>query len=147
MKIEAYGWIKDGILQIANRKRMEADLKGFKDCDVVIIIKKRGKRSSQANRYYWGIVIDELRREFARRGERFKPETIHEALKAKFNPARLADDQGEPLLEIGTSTTEMNGAEFGEYIERICEWAALKLQLTIPPPNTQSSMFPNLTAA
>ena len=142
IKIEQYGYVKDGELKILNRKRFNAEIKAFPDCDVQIIIKKKGKRSSQANRFYWGVLISEIRHEFLRRGMRYTSEEIHEALKLKFNAHREVDtNTGEVLLEIGQSTTEMNKEEFGEYINRIIEWCNKSLEISIPEPGSQQQMF------
>lgn len=142
MKVEQYGYIKDGVLTILNRKRFDAEVKSFPDCDVTIILKKKGKRSTQSNRYYWGVVISEIRHEFLRRGMRHTPEEIHEALKLKFNAHREIDaDSGEVLLEIGQSTTEMNKDEFGSYLDRIIEWCNTSLEINIPLPGEQSKLF------
>jgi hypothetical protein len=146
MKIEAFGWVKQGILKIANRKRLDADLRAFSDCDVVIIIKRRGKRSSPQNRYYWGVVVDEVRRELKRRGHRYTPEEVHEALKLKFNPDYVRGEGGEVLMEMPGTTTIMNKEEFGGYLDRIIEWSAKSLEIAIPLPGTQTDMF-NLNAA
>lgn len=142
IKVEQYGYVKDGELKILNRKRFEAEIKALPNCDVQIIIKKKGKRSSPQNRYYWGVVIDEIRREFLRRGSRYDSEDIHEALKLKFNPHKEVDtNTGEVLLEIGQTTTELNKEEFGEYLNRIIEWANKSLEIVIPEAGTQTKMF------
>jgi hypothetical protein len=141
-KATQYGTVKDGVLKIINIKRFKDDLRQFDDCEVEVIIKKRGKRSSQANRYYWGIVIDEIRRELLRRGERFTPEEVHEGLKARFNPKSVGDKEtGEEIFSAGDSTTEMNKEEFGLYLERIIEWCNTKLEIIIPEAGEQTSFF------
>jgi hypothetical protein len=143
MKIEYYGYIEKGTLHLENRRRFEQEIKSAKDMDVTIIIKKRGKRSSQANRYYWGVLIEEIRQDIKRRGERVEADTIHEFLKEKFSPnkTKIEIEATGELLELPGSTTTMNVSEFSEYLERIIEWCATTLELVIPPPNTQTSLF------
>jgi hypothetical protein len=141
-KIEVAGQIKNRKLTILNKTRLQQELDSFEDCDVQIVIKKRGKRSSQQNRYYFGVVIDEIRRELLRRGTRATAEEVHEALKLKFNPHREVNTEtGQVLLEIGQTTTDMNKQEFGEFIDRIIQWAAESLEITIPSPGEQVKMF------
>jgi hypothetical protein len=70
MKIEYLGYIEGGKLHIMRRKQFNEEIRHCKDMDVSIVVKKRGKRSSQQNRYYFGVVIDEIRRELLRRGTR-----------------------------------------------------------------------------
>jgi hypothetical protein len=141
LKVEQYGFIKDGELKILNRKRFDSEIKAFPDCDVQITIKKKGKRSTQQNRYYWGVIVDEIRHELLRRGNRFDAETIHEFLKQKFNSVKVVVETTGELIEMGKSTTEMNKDEFTEYIERIREWAAQSLELNIPDAGTQTNLF------
>jgi hypothetical protein len=142
MKIEYLGYIEGGKLHIMRRKQFNEEIRHTKDMDVSIVVKKRGKRSSQQNRYYFGVLIDEIRRELLRRGTRATAEEVHEALKLKFNPHREVNTEtGQVLLEIGQTTTDMNREEFGQYLERIIEWAAESLEITIPSPGEQVKMF------
>jgi hypothetical protein len=141
-KVEVYGEIVNGSLSITNERRLSEDLKQFKDCEVVVIIKKRGRRSTQSNRYYFGVIIAEIRAEFRNRGIEATQEEMHEALKLKFNPIKTLDENtGELLLEIGGRTSEFNQDEMSEYIEKIMQWSAESLGIYIPPPNTQVDMF------
>jgi hypothetical protein len=141
MKIQQYGYIKDGVLKILNKKRLDAEVKDCPNMDVQIIIKKKGKRSSQSNRYYWGVIVEEIRLELLRRGYRYDAETVHEWLKLKFNPEKIVIEETGEVIEIGQTTTEMNQQENGEYMERIIEWAASSLEIHISPPNTQTNLF------
>lgn len=140
-KVEHSGWIKKGCLFLSSKGRFKGELQAFPDCDVTVIVKKKGKRSSPQNRYYWGIVVEEIRLELLRRGNRFSAEDVHEWLKLKFNPAKIEIEATGELVEIGQSTTEMNKDEFSEYVEQIIEWCAVSLELAIPPPNTQTEIF------
>lgn len=140
-KVEHSGWIKKGCLFLASKGRFKGELQAFPDCDVTIIVKKKGKRSSPQNRYYWGIVVEEIKQELFRRGNRFDAEDIHEWLKLKFNPSKVVIEYTGEVLEIGGSTTEMNKEEFMNYIEKIREWAAMNLEITIPDPGQQTEMF------
>lgn len=113
----------------------------FPDCDVVLILKKAGKRSNPQNRYYWGVLIEEVRIEFERRGDRYTPEEIHEGLKAKFNPKVTVDEEtAEAIFITGETTTEMNKEEFSSYIDRIIEWASKSLNIVIPLPGEQTEI-------
>lgn len=150
MKIEQYASIDDnGVLQLSKpqRQRFADELKALKGTDVVVIVKKRGKRSNPSNRFYWGVVIHEIKVELKRRGTYATPEDIHAALKAKFNPAALADANGEPLLEIGQSTADMNQSEFGEYLDKVIHWCNTALEIHIPEPGQQTDMFNQSNAA
>jgi hypothetical protein len=135
VKLQAYGNIKDGLLTYANERRYAADLAHFKNCAVEITIKKRNTRSSPQNRYYWGVVVKEIQVRLNDLGNDFEPETVHEYLKDKFNKVEIIGEGGEVLDYLGGSTTEMNKEEFGQYVDRIIEWAASFLSIAIPLPN------------
>lgn len=139
-KTEQYGYVEGGKLHILNRRRMNEDLRQFKNVDVVIIIKKRGKRSLPQNAYYWGVVVKEIQLRFRELGTDADMDDIHEALKTKFNYERLVTADGE-VIDIPKTTTELNKDEFGSYIDRIIEWAATSLEISIPAPNTQTELW------
>lgn len=137
-KTEAHGYVEGGKLHILNRKRLNQDLKDFKPCDVVVIIKKRGKRSLPQNAYYWSCVVKEIQVRLKELGNDFDADDIHEFLKQKFNKEQVVTKQGE-LLEIGKTTTDLNKEEFSIYVDRIREWASDTLEIFIPDPNTQTA--------
>jgi hypothetical protein len=139
-KTEHYGYVENGKLHILNRKRMNEDLRTFKNVDVVIIIKKRGKRSLPQNAYYWAVLVKEIQLRLRELGTDVDMDDVHEFLKQKFNYERVVTVDGE-AIDIGKTTTEMNKEEFGSYIDRIIEWAAMTLEITIPLPNEQTAMF------
>jgi hypothetical protein len=141
MKIEVHGYIEKGELKILGRTRMEAAIKEAKDCDVVVVIKKRGKRSQPQNNFYWGVIIQEIRAEFKNRGIKMDNEEVHEFLKLHFNKQYIHDEHGEVIGEYGGSTATMSKEEMMEYLDRIILWCAEKLSLAISEPNTQTELF------
>lgn len=139
-KTENFGYVQDGKLHIMNRMRMDENLRQFKDCDVTITIKKRGKRSILQNSYYWGVVVKEVQLRFRELGHDVEIDDVHEFLKGKFNADRIVTPQAE-VVEVPKSTTEMNKTEFIEYVERIKEWASAVLEIYIPEAGTQTEIF------
>ena len=139
-KTEHHGFVQNSKLHVMNEKRLKEDLRQFKPCDVVITIKKKGRRSVLQNAYYWAVVVKEIQVRFRELGHDVEDGDVHEYLKCRFHAERIVTDQGE-LLELPKSTTEMNKDEFSEYIERIREWAASTLEITIPDPGQQTEMF------
>jgi hypothetical protein len=139
-KIEAYGSVNVvGELKLQNRGRFEQDLKHFPACDVVIIIKPRAKRSSEQNRYYWGVVVHEITVRLRELGNEVTPEMVHEFLKGKFNKTTVYAKDDE-FIEMAQSTTELNKEEFSAYVEQIKRWAADIIGIYIPDPGTQTQM-------
>jgi septum formation inhibitor-activating ATPase MinD len=141
VKIEVMGHIEAGKLVLANRKRFEQDLKECKDCDVIITVKKRGKRSSEQNRYYWGICIAEIRLRLKELGYRMTAEDIHDMLKLKFIPVHLHDGEGTLIATMPGSTAEMNKTEMMDYLNQVIEWAADAIDCHIPPSDKSLSIF------
>lgn len=141
-KLKLYGkYDESGKLSFVNAKRYEQDKKAFIGRDVEILIKDRGKRTSQTNRYYWGVLVEEIRIELHRRGNQMDGEQVHEFLKFHFNKKYIHDEHGEVLTEYGGSTADMNQEEMSEYMEKIIRWAAEKLQITIGAPGEQTDLF------
>ena len=94
---------------------------------VVTATKKfRKDRSSQQNRFYWGICVDILSKELG-----YEKDEIHLMLREKF--LRIHDDK-HPDFVLAKSTTKLTTTQFNEYIEKIQRWAAQELQIFIPDP-------------
>ena len=126
--LTAYGTIKDGRLTLANRKRFEADLLSFKDCTVELSVKKKNRRSTQANRYLWGVVYKEVEIRLKELGNDVNADVVHEFLKGKFLRQPLIGEDGIVIEDIAGSTADLNSEGFTEYVEKIMQWASEKLQ-------------------
>lgn len=145
IKTVQYGHIemngKQKVLKVHNQKRLLADIQDFPLCEIELTIKKRGKRTNQANRYYRGVIVMEIVHDFKSRGIQMDAEQVHEFLKLHFNKKYIHSDDGEVIGEYGGSTADMSKPEFNEYLDSIIQWCAEKLSLIIPPPNTQTELF------
>lgn len=135
MEIVATGIVRSGRLEVRQRQSFTAALKRLKDGEVSITIaRKRAARSTQQNRWYWGVIVEMLSEHTG-----FTPDEMHDVLKAKFLPKKLAvtDGNGEIKGEfvIGGTTTRLNKLEFGEFCEAVRRWAAEDLGLVIPDPD------------
>lgn len=91
-------------------------------------------RSTQANAYYWGVVVEALADHTG-----YTPDETHDTLKIKFLPKAVAirTGNGEVIAEfvIGGSTRVLKVGEFFDYVERIRQWAFEMLDVDIPPPD------------
>jgi len=134
--LEFFGRIEGGELKLSNRRAFEQMIKEQPDMEVEVIVKKKARRSTQQNRYYWGVVVWMVRHRLIELGHRFTPEDVHAFLKDKFNGTDISNDDGEVVAWIGQSTTSLNKSEFGEYIDKIAEWSSEYLGVYIPPPNS-----------
>jgi hypothetical protein len=130
--------VKRGKLFVRNRRAFDEQVAQLKEgWELELTLKRRrATRSIQANRYYWGGVIDKLCQHC---DQNYTPEEMHEILKAKFIPKKLAlaDGNGEIVFEmvLGGSTRSMNTNEFYDYVESIRMWAAETLGCDIPDPD------------
>lgn len=137
------GKIVGGKLEIhdSRRKQMAQDVARMKEGALVVVeIRYAGKRSLAQNAFYWGVVIDIMRRSLNDLGHDVDDELTHEFLKSKFNTKPLISAEGEVIGELPGSTTEMNKDEFSVYYEKIKQWSMDVLNVYIPDPNEQVTL-------
>ena len=92
-------------------------------------------RGQAANRYWWAVVIDTIRRHCAdTMGEQYSAEAVHEYLKRMFIEPTVETIAGDEVRVYATTTT-MGKRAFGELIERVTAWAATDLDCVVPPPD------------
>lgn len=134
-KVTGIGTIHNGRLTIGNRLIFAEDIKTMTDGSVSIVVEKSNrKRSTQQNRYYWGVLIELCKRGFNDLGHDLNSEDTHEFLKAKFNPKDIVfEDTGE-VFTFGASTTEMDTIDFKLYVEKIQQFGSEILNIVIPDP-------------
>lgn len=135
-EVTAIAQVRNRRLFILDRRRFNeavADLDDRWDYEVVVR-RLHANRSQQANRFYWGVVVDILSEHTG-----FTPDEMHEWLKMRFIPKKLAvcDDNGEIKGEfvLGGSTRKMSVKQFGEYVDDVRRWAADELGVVIPDPD------------
>ena len=119
-----HGRVKHGQLFLDDLPRYEqyfARLEG-KRVDYIVRV-HRDRRSSPQNRYYWGCVVALLAEHLG-----FEKQELHEALKLKF----LAINPDAPL-PVARGTSDLNTAEFADYVER-CRRLAAELGCIVPGP-------------
>jgi hypothetical protein len=130
-RVEWVGNIKKGKLEILDREAMAKAINfefGPSDCIVDIIIEKCSKkRSTQQNKYLWGVCYKLLSDHLG-----YTPEEIHEICKYKF--LRKHYDIGKEHLEVGSTTKTLSTLEFEDYTENIRMFGAT-LSVNIPLPN------------
>lgn len=142
ISIQVYGSItEDHKLEIHNRKKLLQELSECKPCEVLITIKKKGRRSNAQNNYYHAIVVETVRHRLIELGHRIDHDECHEWIKHKFNSIPLADQDGVVIDTFPQSTTELNKSEFSELIERIREFCIEHLGIDIPPADKSLSIF------
>lgn len=137
--VVAFGSIKSGKLYVRNRREFDKQIAQMREgCEVEVeVTRRRATRSIQQNAYYWAVAVHLLSEHTG-----YTPEEVHEFLKAKFIPKKMAiaKGNGEIVDEyvLGGSTRRMNTIEFGEYLETVRRWAAEELDVVIPDPNSEA---------
>jgi hypothetical protein len=132
----ATAYIANGRLKLEqiDREALDAYLADLRDGEVELSVRRKGtKRSSQANRYLWGVVYRLLSEHTG-----YTSEEIHDWAKRRFIPKHVTftDGNGEIRddMVIGGSTTKLNTVDFTEFVENVRRFAATELGLDIPDP-------------
>lgn len=133
--IELYGTISNaGTLTIANRERLTDWCKQNVGKTVKIKIeRKSAKRSLKQNAYYHSAVVEVVREGLLNLGYSLSHDETHYFLKERFNPIEIPGNGGI-ILSVPGSTTELNKVEFGEYVDKIAQFAAEYLGVEIKAP-------------
>lgn len=114
----------------ANFRRMVDTLDGLKR---VTIKAYRRTRTSQQNRYLWGVVYPAFVQFRQEQGEEFDTAMAHDFFKLKFLRQTVVNKEtGEVLGTTVPSTTKLNTAEMAEYIDKIVAWCA-DYGISVPP--------------
>lgn len=95
----------------------------------ITITEHRDKRSSSANRYLWGVVYATIAQETG-----FSSEELHEIFKGKFLATEKTLKQTGEVFSIPGSTADLDKVQFGEYLDKILEFALRELDCYIPQP-------------
>lgn len=141
-KLELTGHIDDqGKMTIHHLPALEEWARQNPGRNILVKFERRGaKRSLPQNRYYHGIVVQSVMLGLREIGYSLSHDETHYFLKQKFNPVQVPNKDGL-AIELPGTTTELNKIEFGEYIERIAQWAAEYLSIEIPAANADLKMF------
>ncbi|MCB1319105.1 MAG: hypothetical protein KDK34_02565 [Leptospiraceae bacterium] len=146
-RLTYYGTVtKSGEIRLPKRMRREL-IDAFRTdkedrAIEVIVQRKRRRRSLPQNRYYWGVVIETLYRQFNEWSPtEWDREMIHTYLKERFlpkvwemdRPALVVPDTGEQIVAPYT-TTKLTTTLFASYIDAVSAWAWNDLGISIPAP-------------
>jgi len=115
-------------------------LRGFDGPVMLTVQRLKGGRSSQANRYYWGVVVELIFKALKEGGIEITREGTHELLKMRFLTTDLRLGVEGEVVTMMRSTTELAQDEFGAYIEHCVQFAAEYLNVVIPGPGEQIEM-------
>ncbi len=129
-----------GIFHIQNKDRLREWARMNPGKQLMVRIDKRGsRRSTPQNRYYFGVVVEEVRLGLLQLGHELNKDEVHFFLKERFNSVTVENKQGHSI-DVPGGTTQLNKTEFGEYIEKIARFASDFLGIVIPQPNESLEM-------
>lgn len=143
-----YGNVEpDGTIKLPSKK-LRQEVRVFSGQDIEVRIRrKRKRRSVQENNYYWGCIVAAFLTAF----RDFDPEMgwtadmVHEELKRRFLPR--VREWGQTVLPTGEivdepmTTTKLTTVEAEDYYEHCRKWGAQDLDIIIPLPNEQMSIW------
>jgi hypothetical protein len=116
---------EQGKLHVSDREMFVRHLLTLAGKEIDLTVKRhRAQRGSQANRYYYGVVVATLADCLG-----YERDELHEALAHRFLSTTGPDDP----LPRRRSTADLNTAEMAEYIDQ-CKRLASELGCYIPEP-------------
>ena len=137
MKVKINTTVKAGRM-IRNRNELTSALNQFEGQEITLSIEKAKKvRSTQENRYYWGLVIPLIKAGLKdATGESYSAEQVAGLMKTRFLMTHIdyINDDVEYLDRI-KSTTELSTVEMEVYLQECRTFAQEYLGVTIPMPN------------
>ena len=136
-----------GEIKLPKRLRSEVG-KAFAGKDIVVTFARPKKtRSSEQNRYYWGVVVRMVCEGFQALGNPVNPDSVEDAelvhtyLKGRFlEPIRVADANRE-VHDLGYTTTNLSTSQMMDYIAQVQQFAAEFLNIVIPEPGEQAELW------
>jgi hypothetical protein len=93
--------------------------------------KTSGRRSTQANRYYFGVCVVAFQNYLAEQGQSLSPEQIHEFLKSIHLPVDVVNPATGEVMTIGGESRKLSVEDFSAYVLRVESWLA-ELGIVLP---------------
>lgn len=123
------GIIKERKIVLNDKEQFQNYLLSLEGHEIEIGVGKiQYDRSSNQNRYYWGVIIKMIADETGHTSDE-----IHEWCKIAFNGKHLII--GDKEVIVGKSTAKLDISDFEDYAEKIRQWASEMLNLIVPLPN------------
>jgi len=122
---------ENGVLYLNDARGYAALLKSLAGKKVAIKVGKP-QRSDNQRRFYFGVIVKILADEWGYN----PPEQMHDALREEFLRLEADPEHGKPLPTV-RSTSDLNTAEFEDYLDRIRAWAATDYGIVLPFPNEE----------
>ena len=150
IKLEFSGRVlDDGTIELP--KTMRKQIAGsFKGKRIKVRVEQLSAKHSDAQRgYYRACFLPALIIGFNQTGEQLQVDNkAHLDMMHEFCKERFLKDKGREIvtpdgqiLHLPASTEDLNKDQYGKYLDDIAQWAAEYLNIVIPEPGEQVSIF------
>ena len=136
MNFEIISEVKNGSLT-RNRNLIKDAIVTFEGKQVVIKIEKfKKKRSTQQNRFYYGVIIPIVQNCLKEAGHIMTNESTHDLIKLKFLKETLfVNETTGEVIERIKSTTELSTSQFMDLLAEINNFTFEYFGVSLPSPN------------
>lgn len=136
MNYEIISEVKNGSLT-RNRNLIKDAIETFEGKQVVIKIEKfKKKRSTQQNRFYYGVIIPIVQNCLKEAGHIMTSESTHDLIKLKFLKETLfVNETTGEVIERIKSTTELSTSQFIDLLAEINNFTFEYFGVTLPSTN------------
>lgn len=118
-----------------NRRKLMVTIGRLTGMYQVSLKPRRITRTNAQNSYVWGVVYESVRAGIREAwGEDLSADEVHLMMRARFLERPVVNrETGEVQQVIAGSTAALSVSEFAEYIDKIVQFAAEFLNVTVPP--------------
>jgi hypothetical protein len=135
MNYEIRSEVKNGTLT-RNTNLIKDAIQTFEGKQIVIKIEKaKKKRSTQQNRFYYGVIIPIVQNCLKDAGHIMTNESTHDLIKLKFlKEALFVNEETGEVIERIKSTTELSTSQFMDLLAEINNFTFEYFGVTLPSP-------------
>jgi len=102
----------------------------------ISVVQYRPRRSDRQNHYYWPCFIKPFADFLRDQGEQVTDQHAHDLLKNKFLQREAVNPEtGEIIGTYTESTTQLDTAQFNEYLDRVSYWLHDMFGIVVPDPD------------
>jgi hypothetical protein len=136
MNYEIISEVKNGSLT-RNTNLIKDAIQTFEGKQIVIKIEKaKKKRSTQQNRFYFGVIIPIVQNCLKEAGHIMTNESTHDLIKLKFlKEALFVNEETGEVIERIKSTTELSTSQFMDLLAEINNFTFEYFGVSLPSPN------------
>lgn len=117
----------------AEREYLWQQMRRLRGKQRITIKRYREKRTDRQNRFYHPCFVAPFAEFLREQGENISNDDAHEMLKIKFLSVTVEDDKAGTLTYT-RSTTDLDKAEFNDYLDRVAKWLNDMFGIEVPEP-------------